>query len=532
MSTPSEHSAPTAKSRPESLLTVTVAGDVAPSMKSKEVDNSDAGSLPATTIGLPPGATRKGDTLIIDWDGPEDPGNPKNWTQFKKWRSMIIVSSFTFISPVSSSMIAPGMAQLQEAFGITSTALLAMTTSIFVLAYAFGPLLLGPLSEMYGRTRVLQIANMWYLAWNLGCSFAQSQGQLIAFRFLAGLGGSAPLAIGGGVIGDLFTPEQRGQAIAIYSLAPLLGPVIGPICGAWIAQKSTWRWVFWSTTIVDATVQLLGLFYLRETYAPVLLERRAEALRRGTDVEKNVEILTVYEEKMSRDWKVVMKKALVRPLVLFYHEPIIQLLGVYMALIYGIHYLSLTTIPGIFQGVYHEPIGIAGLNYIALGIGITGASQINARMLDFIYRKLKERNGGAGKPEYRLPAMFPGTVILPVGLFMTGWTARADVHWIVPDIGITLIGAGLILPYQAIQTYIIDAFTLHAASALAAAAFLRSVCAFSFPLFAPAMYSALGYGKGNSILGAVAIVIGCPAPYLFWHYGERIRKASRFAHKS
>ena len=66
---------------------------------------------------------------------------------------------------------------------------------------------------------------------------------LIAFRFLAGLGGSAPQSIGGGVIGDLFDAEHRGQAISIYSLAPLLGPVVGPIAGAWVAEKSTWRWV-------------------------------------------------------------------------------------------------------------------------------------------------------------------------------------------------------------------------------------------------------------------------------------------------
>jgi hypothetical protein len=60
--------------------------------------------------------------------------------------------------------------------------------------------------------------------------------------------------------------------------------------------------------------------------------------------------------------------------------------------------------------------------------------------------------------------MFPGTVCLPVGLFITGWTARANIHWIVPDIGIAFVGAGVILNFQSIQTYVIDAFTLHAAS--------------------------------------------------------------------
>lgn len=101
--------------------------------------------------------------------------------------------------------------------------------------------------------------------WNLVCGFAQNTPQLLVFRFLAGLGGSAPLAIGGGVLGDVWTAEQRGKAIAVYSLAPLMGPVVGPIAGAWIAQKSTWRWVFWSTTIVDAGIQVAGMFFLQES---------------------------------------------------------------------------------------------------------------------------------------------------------------------------------------------------------------------------------------------------------------------------
>ena len=71
------------------------------------------------------------------------------------------------------------------------------------------------------------------------------------FRFLAGLGGSAPLAIGGGVVSDLFDAEHRGQAIAIYSLAPLLGPAVAPVAGAWIAEKSTWRWVVRAQTSHD-----------------------------------------------------------------------------------------------------------------------------------------------------------------------------------------------------------------------------------------------------------------------------------------
>jgi MFS family permease len=81
------------------------------------------------------------------------------------------------------------------------------------------------------------------LVWNAACGLANSKHELIAFRFLAGLGGSAPLAIGGAVIGDLFDAENRGTATSIYSIAPVFGPIIGPVAGAWIAEKSTWRWV-------------------------------------------------------------------------------------------------------------------------------------------------------------------------------------------------------------------------------------------------------------------------------------------------
>ncbi|KAL5480633.1 hypothetical protein ACEPAI_1904 [Sanghuangporus weigelae] len=478
------------------------------------------------------GVKEKGGVMIVDWDGPEDPFNPLNWSYKKKWIATLIVSAFTFISPVSSSMIAPASDQLALHLGITSTVVLAMSTSVFVLGYAFGPLFLGPLSELYGRSRVLQIANLWYLVWNTACGGAENTSELVVFRFLAGLGGSAPLSIGGGVLGDLWRAEERGQAIALYSLAPLLGPVIGPVCGSWIAEHSTWRWVFWSTSIVDGFVQILGIFFLKETFPPILLERKATKLRKRLGVPKTgegVDRITTPYQGMDRNWKHVFKKAIIRPFVLFAYEPIIQLLGVYMAFVYGLVYLILTTVPGIFENVYGETVGIAGLNYLALGIGLTGVSQISARLMDPIYKRLKQRNGGPGKPEYRLPMMVLGTICLPIGLFLFGWAAEKHVHWIVTDIGLAFIGAGIVLNFQTIQTYVIDAFTLHAASALAAVSFLRSLAGFGFPLFAPAMYSALGYGKGDTILAAFAIAIGCPAPWLFWSFGERIRARSRYA---
>ncbi|KAI0666100.1 MFS polyamine transporter [Trametes maxima] len=482
-----------------------------------------------TEVGPP---TPASGVYIVDWEGPNDPANPKNWSFKKKWAATLVVSAYAFISPLSSSMMAPASNKIAAEFGVTNKTVIALFTSIYVAAYALGPLTLAPLCELYGRARVLQMSNLFYFAWNLGCGFAQTPGQLLAFRFLSGIGGSAAPSIGGGVLGDTWMPEQRGQAIAIYSLAPLLGPVIGPVCGAWIAQESDWRWVFWSTSILCVFIQALGFFYLRETFVPVLLERKAMLIRQSmSDAEKGTppqEVRTIFDGA-DREWRNIVKKALFRPFALSIYEPIIQVLSAYFSFVYGLFYLFLTTIPSIFEGVYKEKVGIAGLHYFALGIGLTTISQLNARFLDQIYKRLCKQNGGVGKPEYRLPPLVPGSIMLPIGLFLTGWTSRASIHWIVPDIGMAFVGGGIILIFQSIQTYIIDAFTLHAASALAALAFFRSLAGFGFPLFAPAMYNALGYGKGDTILGAVAIAIGVPAPFLFWIYGERIRNASRYA---
>jgi len=304
------------------------------------------------------------------------------------------------------------------------------------------------------------------------------------------------------------------------------------MCGAWVAERSTWRWVFWSTSIVDAVIQLVGLFYLDESFAPLLLERKADRIRKTLDAEKGHQrnIRTVFQTD-DRHWKRIFSRGLIRPFVLFTHEPIVQLLGIYMAFIYGVFYLFLTTIPTIYGVLYQQQPGIAGIHYLALGVGLTGASQINGQTLDKVYVYFKNKNGGVGRPEFRLPSMVPGTILLPIGLLITGWTVPVKVFWLVPDIGIALVGAGIILNFQSIQTYIIDAFTLHAASALAAASCLRSLAGFGFPLFAPAMFNALGYGGGCSLLAGFSIVVGCPAPWFFWKYGERIRESSRHIDK-
>lgn len=131
----------------------------------------------------------------IDWDGPNDPGNPMNWSWGRKWTATILVSCFTFISPFSSTMVTPALDNIGRDLHIGPGFMQALVMSIFLLGYAQGPFVLAPLSEIYGRVHVLQYANLIYLAFNTACGFATSRNQLLAFRFLSGIGGSAPQAV-------------------------------------------------------------------------------------------------------------------------------------------------------------------------------------------------------------------------------------------------------------------------------------------------------------------------------------------------
>lgn len=297
-------------------------------------------------------------------------------------------------------MVAPALPAISTDLGITSSVLTQMSLSIFVLAYAFGPLFLAPLSELYGRVPVLQIANGVFLAFNLGCGFAQNATQLLVCRFFAGLGGSAPLAIGGGVLGDCFTADNRGQAVAVYVLMPILGPAVGPIAGGFIAEYSTWRWGFWAVSIADAFIQVLGLVFLQETWAPKLLEQKVRRLRKETG--NNSLYPVVSNTQISFGKK--MRESLARPFKLFFTQPIIVALALYRAYLYGLTYLVISTFPMLFTSpkYYNQSTGIAGLHYIALAIGYLLGSQPTAWLNDALYARLKKRNNGVGKPEFRV----------------------------------------------------------------------------------------------------------------------------------
>ncbi|OAL55524.1 MFS multidrug transporter-like protein [Pyrenochaeta sp. DS3sAY3a] len=471
---------------------------------------------------------RQEQDIIITWDGPHDPRNPLNWSQKRKWVVTILVSLFTFISPFSSTMVTPALPVISDEFDIPEGFMSQLVMTIFLLGYAQGPFVLAPLSEIFGRVTVLQYANLIYLLFNTCCGFAQTKNQMLAFRFLSGLGGAAPQALCNGVLADTWRKEERGKGQAIYGMLTWIAPCVAPICGAYISTGANWRWIFFSTSIFTVLVQVTAFFFLAETFAPAILAKKAKIVRKAMKgIRADIVVRTEYEtgDRFSK----ILRKRLVLPFIMMFTHPATQAPSIYRAYLYGVMYLMLSTFPLVFEEVYDMSTGIASLNYLSLCLGFMIGLQISHPLMDGLYARMKTYYKlEDGLPEFRVPPMLIAGILCPIGLFIYGWTAHYGAHWIAPNIGSVIVAIGLIIGFQCSQAYTTDAYEArYAASAASVGAFLRTMCGFSFPLFAPQMYEVMGLGWGNSLLAFLTLFLALISPVLLWFYGAKLRAMSR-----
>ncbi|KAI9692362.1 MAG: hypothetical protein M1822_006593 [Bathelium mastoideum] len=259
----------------------------------------------------------------------------------------------------------------------------------------------------------------------------------------------------------------------------------------------------------------MAFLLLKETSGIAILAAKTRRLRRETG---NPQLRSRLDNGLSpRD---LFLRSIVRPTKMLTRSPIVFLLSLYVAVVYAYLYLLFTTFTPVYEEQYGFSLGTAGLSYLGIGVGAFSGQFVNTHFGNRLVRGRMER--GTFKPEHRLPLMVPGAICVPVGLFWYGWSAQARTHWIVPIIGTGFVGFGLLLTFMPATTYLVDVFTIYAASAMAANTVLRSVFAAILPLAGQDMYAALGLGWGNSLLGFIALAL-MPTPLIFMRYGEKIR---------
>ncbi|KAF7155444.1 hypothetical protein CNMCM5623_007515 [Aspergillus felis] len=459
------------------------------------------------------------ETGVVDWVGPDDPANPLNWPKAKKKVQVIFVSIFTLYANLAATMFAPGAAELANEFHLTNSTIEAFTVSIYVLGFALGPLLLAPLSELYGRLIIYHVCNLFYFAFTAGCAFSTDVAMFLVFRFICGCAASGPMSMGGGTVADVTSQEERGKAMALFAVGPLLGPVIGPVVGGFVSENIGWRWTFRIILIMSGVLGIIAIIFLRETNAKVLLQRKAKQL----SIEAGKAEVTAPNPNET-PWKLLCR-SIIRPVKMLLFSPIVLLISLYSGTLFGVIFLLFSTLPTVFEADYHFGVGVAGLAYLGLGIGMILGLILFAVMSDKLLGQ--KRGGTVARPEERLILMKWLAPITPLGCFLYGWSTYYHLHWMIPILGTFIIGIGAFFIVMPAQVYLVDAFGAEgAASALAANLVVRSPFGAFLALAAPALYDQLGLGWGNSLLGFICFAF-TPVPWLFYRYGEYLR--TRFA---
>lgn len=471
--------------------------------------------------------SQKSDPFLVNWNGPDDPDLPLNWSVPKKIFIIFEIMLLTCITYMGSSIYTPGQEEIQEEFKvghITAT----LNLSLYVLGYGLGPVIFSPLSEIakIGRQQIYIITLFFFTIFQIGCATVHNIGGLIVMRFITGILCSPSLATGGASISDLVSQEILPALLGLWAIGAVAAPVIAPLLGAAMTVAKGWRWIFWLLLWICAASLILFLFFFPETSHANILARRAARLRKQTGDNR----FYTAQERIDAEIKLkeFIVKTLYRPVKIIIQEPIVLAFDIYISLCYGAFYLFFEAFPIVFIGIYHFTLVELGLAYMGFAVGCVFAySGLLFFLMKVIIPKFKNNTF---TPEAFLILAMCASWCLPLSLFLFGWAAGT--HWIVPIVAEFFFVLAVFNLFQATFAYLSISYPKYVASVFAGNGLCRSVFACAFPLFGTAMYNNLaidGYpvGWGSSLVGFFTIALAL-IPFVLYKYGATLRARSKF----
>lgn len=463
------------------------------------------------------------DKNLVTFDSNGDAENPLDWPNTYKWSIvgllafMAFTVTFTCISvvPVANRIVA----DLDD--GRTSKSASVLLVTIWELGEAAGPLLIAPLSEMYGRYPVMNVCNVGFILTTLLAVLSENSTMFIAARALTGVV-VATNVLNPAIVGDLFVSERRGSAMSLISLAPLTGGAVGPLISVAVSENLGWRAVCWMSIILAGIAEIGFLTCFRETYKVPILNKKAARLRQETG---NVELKSAYDEGAHSVAK--LRDAMMRPLIVLSQSVVLQLSALFGSMTFTFFYIISTSLPDIVEGVMHLDPSFTGASFICFSGGSIAFTLVLNHSLDKVFVRLRAKNRGVERPEYRLPFVILGSFLLPLAIAFYGWVPQ--LHLSVPFLylAITLFGATLTFCFMPTLTYVVDAFGLYSASALTAMIVTRCLMSTFLPLLADPLVDKFGYGWGFTILAAMMLSMA-PIPICLFRYGHRWRQWAKY----
>ncbi|KAE8354010.1 major facilitator superfamily domain-containing protein [Aspergillus coremiiformis] len=505
-------------------------------------DDAGWGQRPGSPLALPPGVQKRNITdsngtpssvFLVGWEQDEDPMNPHNYSLATRITATLIVSALAFAVGAASSIESAVIPQNSAAFHV-SEVVASLATGVYLLGFATGSLVSGPLSEILGRNAVYIGSLSLFMVFIMASGLAPNIGAQLAFRFLAGVFGCPPLTCAGGTIADLWNPLEKTLTFPLYAILSFGGPIFGPVIASYMGQGTlSWRWTNWIMLIMSGLIMGLILLFQPETYGPLLLKWKAAHLRRLTGDQR-------FRSEMDVQQIALLDRighACARQFSLTVHEPIILLISLYMTVLYIVLFTFFDGYPYIFQDVHGLSQGLTNIVWVAMYVGIALAGL----WVPVVYTWTKtefdairntpstaETKPHPTRPENRLWFAMLGAPFISIGLFWMGWTDYKSISIWSPILASTLFGFGTITVFISSYMYVIDSYDIYAASALGFMTVSRYCAAGGMTVVGIPFYAHMGVQYTLTILACISALM-TPVPYIFWKFGETIRGWSRYA---
>ncbi|KAK4151550.1 major facilitator superfamily domain-containing protein [Chaetomidium leptoderma] len=486
------------------------------------------------TTPLQDGAEIAETTTIVDFDPNGDPENPLEWPAPFKWAvvSMLALMAFTVtLTCISIVPLASDIVRDLSGSPHPSKSSSVLLVTIWELGEAAGPLFIAPLSEMFGRYPVMNVANIAFIVASVLAATSQSVPQFVLARFLNGLA-VAVNVLNPALVGDMFANDERGGALSLLFLAPLLGGAFGPMIGSAVAERYGWRAVIWMTVVVATACE--GLFFLssRETFKVAILRKRAarmasHAAGSGKTFRTAFDEAEGLNNQGSSEWK-KLRGAVLRPVIVFCNSGVLMAMSLVSSVFFTYYYIYSTTISDILIDLYKlSPVAV-GSCFTVFSVGSTISVIICNRALDRIYIRMRFTHKGVGKPEFRLPLSIIGAFALPLTVAAYGWAAELRLPLVFLLFTVCAMGTALMMAMIPVMSYVVDAFGLYSASAMTSVIVTRCLMSTFLPLSTAPLVDMFGFGWGFTVLAGLGFLLA-PIPVLMLRYGAHWRKASRYS---
>lgn len=473
----------------------------------------------------------KSEHIMVEFEGDNDPENPKNWPLGYKILFIAQIMILTTFVYMASAIYTPGEEQIMKDMGV-GTVVATLPLTLFVFGYGIGPMIFSPLSEnaRFGRTSIYIITLFIFFILQIPTALVKNIAGLCVLRFIAGIFASPCLATGGASIGDVMTLPYMPVGISFWSISAVCAPSCGPLFGAILTVKANYHWTFWFVCITSGASFLVLGWLLPESYDKTILYRKANRLRALTGNDTITSEGHIENSKFSTHEMLI--ETLWRPFEVIIFEPVVLLINLYIGMVYSIMYLWFEAFPIVFLEVKGFTVIEMGVAYLCILVGILVAA---AFYIPWIYSKFTKKmlKNEEVAPEMFIPIAIAGSIIMPIGIFIFGWTAAKDLHWIGPLIGAAVFAAGSFLIFQTLFNYLSMSFWRYLASVFAGNDLFRSMMAGAFPLFGRPLFNNLStnrfqVGWGSSLLGFICVGM-IAIPVLFYLNGPKLRARSKYA---